>query len=55
MALLKGILSTALVTLNTVVVCIPLVILGPVRLVRITSYNVCYTKLLRTPGLASRR
>ncbi len=33
MALLKGILSTALVTLNTVVVCIPLVILGPVRLV----------------------
>ena len=32
MALLKGILSATLVGINTVVVCIPLLILGPIRL-----------------------
>ncbi|MDH3642090.1 MAG: acetyltransferase, partial [Gammaproteobacteria bacterium] len=31
MALLKGILSVTLLTVNTVVVCIPLVIFGPIR------------------------
>ncbi len=33
MALLKGILSTTLVMVSTVIVCIPLLILGPIRLV----------------------